>query len=122
MLLPVTRFSSLVPGGAAGYFSIESLDIHCGFEICLDHSEGFVRSTLAGDLLNFHFVSSAYVNHPSFNMVNVKPNGGYLVHASSDASLSGVFAPSDLRNRLPFQMLTKENMAGTLICTEVETS
>ncbi len=61
----------------------------CGIEICMDHNVGALRYSESATDLQLHFIVSDHVtNKPEH--VAVK-EGGYVVHASTDVDVSGVF-------------------------------
>jgi hypothetical protein len=81
-----------VPGYKEGRFEVrlnESILVRCGVEICADHSTQQVKYAGDGKELDLQILLSDYISSASLS-VAVK-QGGYVVHASTDPDVSGVY-------------------------------
>ncbi|MFE8596303.1 carbon-nitrogen hydrolase family protein [Archangium violaceum] len=79
------------PGHRDGVFPLKlgGTSITCGIEICMDHNVGELRYTESAKNLHLHFIVSDHVtNKPEHSAVK---EGGYVVHASTDVDMVGVF-------------------------------
>ncbi|HZH75176.1 MAG TPA: hypothetical protein VEY88_04025 [Archangium sp.] len=103
-----------VPGYKEGVFQVEvqsGLFVHCGVEICADHSGQQLKHSITRKALHLHFILSDQVSNLE-RSVAVEP-GGYVVHASTSSSSSGVF--DHTLKKLP-EASTEDVKYGRLTC------
>lgn len=77
-----------IPGHQEGSFDVNLEEIgtlHCGLEICVDHTGGQLKFSEGGKNVHLQFLLSD-VSYLNKNSLSVRP-GGYLVHACTAASL-----------------------------------
>lgn len=78
-----------IPGGQKGYTEIEGIKF--GVEICLDHAIGILQGQANNrQLPDIHVITSAWVNQVN-NNVRVRSDNGFLIHASSNPAVCGVW-------------------------------
>lgn len=120
------------PGERDGYFVVKhvhpdlndklkpqlaAVDLECGLEICYDHRIGYISNGQKGKIPHLHFITSAWVavEQPR---VSVKA-GGVVVHASSNAQVSGIFDES----ARPFKETdTVGGWTGKMLCYDLTLS
>ena len=77
-----------VPGSSSAAEEIHQFDF--GFEICFDHENGALKAKSTG--VDFHILVSDSVPTKTGNACLIV--GGYLIHASSDHTATGVWGRS----------------------------
>jgi hypothetical protein len=97
------------PGARSGVQKIEG--IHFGFEVCLDHFIGTLKSQLRnGRHLDVQVVMSDAVDYkPAHAVVR---DGGYFVHASTNPDMNGVWQINNYQAK-PAPSLGKDKIDGT---------
>lgn len=106
-----------IPGHEEGVFEVPLASderVRCGMEICADHYNGQLKNSAQGRNVHLHFILSDYVynNNQAFSA----RSGGYIVHASTVKSQSGLFA-HDGKELTPVQSI--ELAVGMLRCYSV---
>ncbi len=99
-----------IPGLKASQKSIGGINF--GFEICWEHANGVLKSVVGtGTKPDIQIICSAFIENQTLNMV-VRP-GGFVLHASSRQSDSGVFyKPMTGQNRQPPRATPPQGLAG----------
>lgn len=79
------------PGYKDGVFSLRLGDasLSCGIEVCADHAGGQLRYSQSAQHLHLQFIVSDHVSNLERSIAVKK--GGFIIHASTDKDVSGLF-------------------------------
>jgi predicted amidohydrolase len=77
-----------IPGSKVGFTDLPGENTKVGVEICMEHVTGTLVRMQGFSQVNLHLLISAWVDVTNQSTI---ADGGYLVHASSEASAIGVW-------------------------------